>query len=100
MSAGIIFINSEISEFIKTSGELSGLQFEIKKEDAEFLDHDSYLDCAQLYEIDVERLREEVKNDIGKCLGELSKDQLKKAKKLVASARTVENKLKRKYYII
>ena len=63
----------------------------------EYLDHDSYLDCAQLYEEDFGKIRRMMIEDMGIFIGQMSKEDFLEAKKLVASAKTIPSKIKRKY---
>jgi len=65
-----------------------------------YLDYDSFLDCAQLYEENLEIIRRMMIEDIGIYLGQMSKEDFRKVKNLVASAKTIPKKLKKKYGLI
>jgi len=65
-----------------------------------YLDHDSFLDCAQLYEENLEKIRQTMIEDVGVYLGQMSKEDFRKAKNLVASAKTIPKKIKKKYGLI
>jgi len=49
-------INTEIHPFIKRSTELLKCQIQINKSDYPFLDHDSYIDCKEIYQFSDEAL--------------------------------------------
>ncbi len=72
-------------------------QWPLTCEGREYLDHDSYLDCAQLYEEDLIKIRRMMIDDTGVYLGRMSEEDFLKVKNLVASAKTIPSKLKKKY---
>jgi hypothetical protein len=63
----------------------------------EYLNHDSYLDCAQLYEENLGTVRKLLLEDIGIYKGQLLREDFKKVRNLVASAKTITPELKKKY---
>ena len=75
-------------------------QFALSSKGRSYLDHDSFLDCAQLYEENLEVIRHMMINDIGIHLGQMSKEDFRKAKNLVVSAKSIPIKLKKKYGLI
>jgi hypothetical protein len=72
-------------------------QMFIESRGREYLDHDSYLDCAQLYEEDLVKIKRLLIGDTSTFLGQMSKKDFIKAKKLIISAKSISAKLKKKY---
>jgi hypothetical protein len=58
------------------------------------------LDCAQLYEENLGKIRRMMIDDMGIYLGRMSEEDFLKAKKLVASAKSIPSKLKREYGLL
>jgi hypothetical protein len=80
-----------------SSPYLYAWQYALASEGRAYLDYDSFLDCAQLYEEKLDKIRRIMINDMGIYLGQMSKDDFRKAKNLVTSAKSVPLKLKKKY---
>jgi hypothetical protein len=93
VSVALTYINTKKP----SSPYLQSWQWPLNCEGREYLDHDSYLDCAQLYEEDLNKIRRMIINDIGVYLGQMAKEDFRKAKKLVAAAKSIPLKLKKKY---
>lgn len=94
--AGLVFFNSEppASPFLEPyQMPYSGSE--------DFLDHDSYLDCAQLYEESKGWITLELSR--GKesgILGTLPEKHWNKVKSLIKSTPTIERKYKKKYDLL
>jgi len=94
--AGLVFFNSDLpsSPFLEPYQMLfSGSE--------DFLDHDSYLDCAQLYEESKGWITLELSS--GKesgILGRLSEKHWDKVKSLIKSTPIIERKYKKKYDLL
>jgi hypothetical protein len=65
-----------------------------------YLDHDSYLDCAQLYEESFVAVSRMLIRDVDVYLGRMSDGDFEKAKRLVLSAKSIPSKLKKKYGLL
>lgn len=78
-----------------SSPYLQPWQWPLTSEGREYLEYDSYLDCAQLYEEDLGKIRRMMIDDMRIFLGQMSEEDFLEAKKLVASAKTIPSKLKR-----
>jgi hypothetical protein len=83
-----------------SSPYLQPWQWPLTCEGREYLDHDFYLDCAQLYEENLGKIRRMMIDDMGIYLGRMSEEDFLKAKKLVASAKSIPSKLKREYGLL
>lgn len=77
---GFLF-NSKISNFVKNRPELLKCQLSVKASEYHFLDHDSYIDCGQIYSFDFDDLLD------GRA--ELNNQTKLAIKKLVATATTI-----------
>ena len=66
-------------------------------EGREYLDHDSYLDCAQLYEENFEVISRMIMRDFSIYLGRMSDEDFLKVRGLVELAKSIPFKLKKKY---
>lgn len=77
---GFLF-NTGVGNFVKNKPELFKCQLLVKASEYHFLDHDSYIDCGQLYPFDF--------GDILDGRGELHEPTKLTIKRLVASATTI-----------
>lgn len=50
---GYLFINSKINSTVFHSPELKSLHLQLSSKNAAYLDHDSFLDCSQIHEIEL-----------------------------------------------
>ena len=70
----VFVINSEINEFIKKRPSMLKCQVELKKENYNFLDHDSHTNCVDVNDsIDLSRLQSELENQFGDVFQETFK---------------------------
>ncbi len=96
VSIALTYINTKKP----SSTYLQPWQWPLTCEGREYLDHDSYLDCAHLYEEDLIKIRRMMIADTGVYLGRMSEEDFLEAKKLVASAKTIPSKFKKKYGLV
>jgi signal-transduction protein with cAMP-binding, CBS, and nucleotidyltransferase domain len=97
---GVIHINSEINPTIFQTEELRKLHILFEAKNREYLEKDSYIDCAQLYEMDFQSLKNELLEDIQIHLGTLTKEDITELRNTLKIAKTIEKKLKVKYSLI
>ena len=97
---GILYINTDINVNLFPTPSLRALHNPLKAKDWEFLDHDSYLDCSQIYELSFDQLKEKFKTDSDCYLGELEGDDFEQSVELVKSARTISLRDKRKFGLV
>ncbi len=95
-SLALTYINTEKP----SSLYLQPWQWFLPSKDRAYLEHDSYLDCAQLYEEDLARIRRMFIEDMNIYLGQLTEKDFLKAKTMVVSAKPVPAKIKKKYGLI
>lgn len=56
---GSVLVNTKLSPKAQYSAEYLSAQYQLKRETyPEFLDHDSYIDCGELFSIPIERLKQ------------------------------------------
>lgn len=92
------FINSRINPNIATNCELELLHMPILKADHDFLFHDSYIDCSQLYEIETEKVKRFFCQDMnGKYICVLPKEVVENLKYMIEESPTITPKQKRKF---
>ncbi len=86
---GSLFVNSEININYFPTPALRDLNLSLSKEDFDFLDHDSFLDCSQIKEMRLEMLYDMAKNDPGIFLGGLDNETLMLAINTAREAPTI-----------
>jgi len=92
-----VFINSEINFFHINSPELVALQYPIKKIDFPFLDHDSYIDCSNLFEKHYKEYKVTLINNAIRKIGELSEPEIESIYEFVRKSKNIKGKTKKKY---
>jgi hypothetical protein len=97
LAIGTLYINSEINPNLFPTVELKNLHLKLVKENREYLDHDSFLDCSKVYEKEYEDLLAVLQQDASCLIGQLSTDDLKLVKKTVKEARTIPVRTKKKF---
>jgi len=97
---GCLLVNSNVNLHVNYSDELRNLHIYLESEGREYLRHDSYLDCSQLHEMPLEKLRGLFERDAEILLGDFSEEDLGRAKQKVADAKTITAKLKKRYGLI
>jgi hypothetical protein len=97
---GCLFVNSNLNLNVNHSDDLRNLHIYLERDGREYLKHDSFLDCSQLFEVTFEELRCTFENDTDILLGEFSIEDLSKAKQRAAGAKTITSKLKKRYGLI
>jgi hypothetical protein len=92
-----VFINTDINPNIFTSQELIDLNYEMKVENCDFLDHDSFADCSKLKGRPASWLHKLVKDDPNRILGMVSEEDLNGIRERIKSARTISKSEKRSF---
>ena len=94
---GSLFVNTKINPNLFPSPELRTLHLPLSHSDYDFLDHDSFLDCSQIKEINLKWLFRQVERDPGVFLGRLNKPTFQKAKEIILSAPTIPEQTKKRF---
>ena len=96
---GISVFNSEINPQKIKKKELRALHLFFSG-DNDFLDHDSYLDCSEIREVNADELIRKLEEDPGCYLGCVLPGDLKKAEDCIRSAKTISFRLKKTYGLV
>ncbi|MDP2303308.1 MAG: hypothetical protein Q8N03_12885 [Ignavibacteria bacterium] len=69
----VFIINSEINLFVQSKYDLQEAQVLIKKNDYNFLDHDSYIACNEVIEyFSLEEIKKQLSQDISRIKGKIT----------------------------
>lgn len=98
---GYLFINSEINENVFPTPYLKSLHLPLTATaDRQYVEHDSFLDCSHIYEQNLHDLKDKIMTTMDSYLGQIAASDLSQILHLVATARTISPKLKKRYGII
>lgn len=73
---GFFFINSNINRHIENKPELFELQVILKPEDYPFLSHVSFLNAANLKEIELRSITTQMRDGVARLVGELKSEHM------------------------
>ena len=90
----LLIINSERNNFVKNSKKIKQCHISIKQETHKFLKYDSWVDCCEHHEIDLEDIERDMKYG-GKLCGKLSNEAVKDISNGVKSSPVLERRKKR-----
>ena len=100
-SFAYLFINSNINQQIYGKHhELIQLHEIILKSDYDFLEHNSYIDCNKIYEINQDELYRRCEENIGIYSGTLNNIDFQKVIQKVKKSTCIKNELKTAYDLI
>jgi hypothetical protein len=99
-SVATLYINSDVNPNMFHNEELKRLHLPISFVKYGFLSHDSFIDCSDLREKNLQKLQAIIQNDMDVLLGELSAEDLAYALSTVVHAKTISIKLKKKFGIL
>lgn len=94
---GSVFINTNVNFNIINSQELLELQYPVKNQANDYLDHDSFIDCSELFEFDRQILYDLLIKEPERALGKVSSEDLEILFDLVKSSPIIEPKILKKY---
>lgn len=94
----LVLINSEINENL--SQEAKNLHLELNANGRPYLDHNSHVNCSQIFEQEVEKVKEILAESPGVHLGNLNEVDLKNVTDKIRGAITITRKQKRKYNLL
>ena len=82
--ATLLLINSELTDYAKKNPNIRKAQLPLTKQGREaFLEHDSFLNCANLFTREVRDLEQMVRSNPNCILGQLSEADLRAARDLI-----------------
>lgn len=90
----LFLINSELPKFKEKSPHLKVQQIPLKvKDNPEFLEHDSWLDCSEVFrEFNTDEVREILLNDTSRILGKLNEEIVSLLMDSVSDSETLEQR--------
>jgi hypothetical protein len=97
---GFMLINSEINPNIFRNDRLRRLHLPLFVNHCSFLDHDSFLDCSDIKEMTLEEMKDLIRQDASRHLGNLDDGVFQSAVALLKEADTIKTKIKRKYNLL
>lgn len=94
----IVLINSAVNRNVNLTNELMAHHLYFKREGREdFLEWDSYVDCAHLKELDAHEIEQKIKDKPEAKLGELCDEDWEKIRTTLRGASTIKGKIKKKF---
>lgn len=97
---GVIFINTNINFNILNTVELKLLQYPVNEKQYDFLAHNSFIDCSQIYEQSYTEIIEKLIEKPQNIVGELNDEDLERVIELVKSSPKIAPKMLKKYGLI
>ena len=86
----VLAINSRINAFKQDHPELLRCQVLIRADDYDFLDHDSYIDCAKVVNsFDAADILDQLQDDLTRLKGEITEETCRQILDAISVARTV-----------
>jgi hypothetical protein len=93
----MLYINSQINPNVFPTEELRSYHIPLDAEKCSFLDHDSYLDCSQILELPIDKIKDIHAGESDSYIGKLDEENIYIAIETVASAKTISKKTKRRF---
>jgi len=97
VSLATVFINTNINPNVNFSQELKSLHILLSSEGRDYLNHDSFVDCTDLYEETVSVLTQAVKDDATCLLGKMDEEDLSKVHRLIMASPSIKKFKKKRY---
>ena len=89
-------INSRIPVFVERSPDLRASQIKMSASLHDFLEHDSFINCAEVIRyFSLAEVREQLLNDVGRIKGELAAATTKRVIQAVGDAKTISARHKK-----
>lgn len=95
--AGFFFINSNINKFHERSQDFMNAQILLRKEDYDFLNHDSFICATKFTEIKTSQIVKSIQEGQTKFVSELNKKDLQTLITSVRNSRLFTTTQKKKY---
>ncbi len=97
---GYLLLNSQINPNCFPTPELRALHLHLNTADRNYLDHDSFLDCSTIHDINIEVLKKIISDDPSLHIGKFNETDLELAIDTVKNASTISKKQKEQYDLI
>jgi len=96
----IAVFNSNLNLRVLNSDNMRECQMEIKASKADYISHDSYLDCALPKEYQLSIIKKKLRTKPSELIGQMSARDLKQALNSLRNADTISPKIKKKYGLL
>jgi hypothetical protein len=96
---GMLYINSQINPNVFPTEELRSYHILLDAENYSFLDHDSYLDCSQIIELPIDKIKDIHAAESDSYIGRLNEENIDIAIHIVTSAKTISKKTKKRFLL-
>jgi hypothetical protein len=94
---GVVLINSQVNPNIFRNPIVRGWHVPISSSDYDFLQHDSFVDCTQVFEKGTSELLQSVTDAPEVIVGKLHDDDFEAIKRAIKSATTIAKVTKRRF---
>jgi hypothetical protein len=95
-----VLINTEINPRLFPTKDLRDLHIELEEKTRDYLNHNSYVDCSQIHEQDINEVKKLILEDTKIHLGRLSEEDLTTITEKIKTAKTISSKTKKKFGLI
>lgn len=96
-----MFINSEVNSNIYSQDEIRDFHLLLEKKGRNYLDHDSFVDCSEAFEMDVDSILSALKNNFQKTfIGTAAPSDLTQIQTKVGQSEKTIRRLKKKYLLV
>jgi len=97
ITLGTLYINSEINPNLFNTEELKKLHLLFSAKDREYLHHDSFVDCSEIYQKPVTEILKVLEEHPKSLIGEVNVEDFKKIRTTIKSAKTISIATKKKF---
>lgn len=97
---GLVIINSVINENVNRNAYLKSQHVLIDQNRHDFLDYDSFVDCTQIHEFELQIIIDCLSKDPTRLKGNVSTDILQNVYQKLVESDLISNKVKRSYSLI
>lgn len=94
---GTVYINTDLNTNVFRNDYLKSLQIKIRAKDNTFIEHDSYVDCSEIYEKEYIDLYEYISHNPNEVLGSADEKDMINILTAIKTSRTIEPKNKKRY---
>lgn len=92
-----VFVNSEINPNVFHNQNLKDLHLQLEADGRDFLDHDSFVDCSDIIEYDINETQKRLLQNPKIHIGHLSDDDLASIRDKIRGAKTISKKKKTEF---
>ena len=94
---GFLLINSKVNKYMNFTAELIEQHYPIKSENHDFIRHDSFVDCTEIFEIGFDAILGELVETKASYLGEVDQDTLGRINGMLKESPIIPQNIKSKF---